>query len=65
MLESFKRGISKMPYKNKTSITIGRKTKNRLDRMRELDESWAIFLEALLDYWIEEHQKIKKLDNNN
>jgi hypothetical protein len=54
-----------MPYKNKTSITIGRKTKNRLDRMRELDESWAIFLEALLDYWIEEHQKIKKLDNNN
>jgi len=40
-----------MPYKHRGIIEVERKTRERLDRHRDYDETWDQLLNTLLNLW--------------
>jgi hypothetical protein len=46
-----------MPYKQPGHIEVPLKTREKLDRLRDYDETWDTFLLELAKYWIEGHKK--------
>jgi len=51
-----------MPHPDKTTLGISERTREKLRKIQDVDDSWNNLIEELIDFWIKGHKEIKKLN---